>query len=253
MTTETETKATLSELHRVDGSATFSQNGFTVMAAVNGPIEVQRRDELPEEAAVDVIIRPAAGIGGTRERHLEAILQSTLRQIILIHNFPRTLIQITLQIMSTPVNEASNAKIAQNSSILPLLPALLQTSVLALVSAALPLAMTLTSTVIALEENGSSTTLIQNPTPLQIQQAASTHIFSFTSHRQLLVAESEGEFSLKEWNNACKVAERLCCGGDQDDLNAMRDDGDEDLIGGMQQFVKSLLHEKVVADLYWQK
>jgi len=253
MPASTEPKATLSELHRVDGSATFSQDGYTVMAAVNGPIEVQRRDELPEEAAVDVIVRPATGVGGTRERHLEAILQSTLRQIVLIHNFPRTLIQITLQILSTPSNEASNAKITQTSSILPLLPTLLQTSVLALLSAALPLAMTLTSTVIAIEENGSTTTLYRNPSPLQIQQAASTHVFSFTSHRQLLLAESEGEFSLKEWNNACKVAERLCCGDDQDDLNAMRDDCDEDLIGDMQQFVKLSLQEKVAGDLYWQK
>jgi hypothetical protein len=56
----------LSHLHHTDGSATFSQNGYTVIGAVNGPIEVQRRDELPEEAAVDVIVRPAAGVGGER-------------------------------------------------------------------------------------------------------------------------------------------------------------------------------------------
>lgn len=55
---------TLSPLHRADGSATYSKNGYSVVAAVNGPIEVQRRDELPEEAAVDVVVRPAAGVGG---------------------------------------------------------------------------------------------------------------------------------------------------------------------------------------------
>ena len=54
----------LSPLHRADGSATYSQNGYSVIAAVNGPIEVQRRDELPEEATVDVAVRPAAGVGG---------------------------------------------------------------------------------------------------------------------------------------------------------------------------------------------
>lgn len=64
MTTSTEPTAVLSHLHRTDGSATFSQNGYTIIAGVNGPIEVQRRDELPEEAAVDVIVRPAAGVGG---------------------------------------------------------------------------------------------------------------------------------------------------------------------------------------------
>lgn len=60
----TEPTAILSHLHRADGSATFSQNGYTVIGSVNGPIEVQRRDELPEEAAVDVIVRPAVGVGG---------------------------------------------------------------------------------------------------------------------------------------------------------------------------------------------
>lgn len=54
----------LSDLYRADGSANFSQNGYTVIGSVNGPIEVQRRDELPEEASIDVIIRPAAGVGG---------------------------------------------------------------------------------------------------------------------------------------------------------------------------------------------
>lgn len=55
---------TLSPLHRADGSAEYSQGGYSVIAAVNGPIEVLRRDELPEEAAVDIAIRPAAGVGG---------------------------------------------------------------------------------------------------------------------------------------------------------------------------------------------
>jgi hypothetical protein len=64
MTASIEPAALLSNLHRADGSAAYSQNGYTVIGAVNGPIEVQRRDELPEEASVDVIVRPAAGVGG---------------------------------------------------------------------------------------------------------------------------------------------------------------------------------------------
>ena len=54
----------LSTLERTDGSATYSHNGHNVVAAVNGPVEVQRRDELPEEAVLDVLVRPAAGVGG---------------------------------------------------------------------------------------------------------------------------------------------------------------------------------------------
>lgn len=58
--------AALSNLQRADGSASYSWNGYSVIGAVNGPIEVQRKDELPEEAAIDVIVRPAAGVGGIR-------------------------------------------------------------------------------------------------------------------------------------------------------------------------------------------
>lgn len=112
-------KARLSELNRADGSAQYSANGYTVVGAVNGPIEVQRRDELPEEATIEVNIRPDIGVGsafkirsscvglltqdvGTKERHLESILHSTLKRIILTHSFPRTLIQLTLQVVQAP-------------------------------------------------------------------------------------------------------------------------------------------------------
>lgn len=52
-------------LHRADGSATYSANGYTVVGAVNGPLEVQRRDELPEDATIEVNIRPAIGVAST--------------------------------------------------------------------------------------------------------------------------------------------------------------------------------------------
>lgn len=55
--------AHLSHLHRADGSATYTQGGYSVIGAVNGPIEVQRRDELPEEAAIEVNVRPSVGVG----------------------------------------------------------------------------------------------------------------------------------------------------------------------------------------------
>lgn len=59
-------EANVSFLHRPDGSAQYSYKGYTIIAAVNGPVEAQRRDEDPEEATVDVIVRPAAGVGGKK-------------------------------------------------------------------------------------------------------------------------------------------------------------------------------------------
>jgi len=52
---------------------------------------------------------------GTRERHLESILQSSLAQLILVKNFPRSLIQIVLQVEESPENEYVNTKLVQAS------------------------------------------------------------------------------------------------------------------------------------------
>ena len=59
-------EAVLSVLSRADGSAKYSHAGYTIIGSVNGPIEAQRRDEHAYEANVDVIVRPAAGVGGER-------------------------------------------------------------------------------------------------------------------------------------------------------------------------------------------
>lgn len=138
MTVSAAPEAVLSHLPRADGSATYSYAGYTITASANGPIEAQRRDEDPYRALVDVIVRPAAGVGGkrfrvlvhrtfnsrlticsfsiylgTRERHLESILESSLRQLILVNSFPRGLIQVVLQIRTTPENEYVNTKLVQ--------------------------------------------------------------------------------------------------------------------------------------------
>jgi exosome complex component RRP46 len=58
-------EVTLTHLNRADGSATYTHNGYSIIGAVNGPIEVLRRDEMPEEATIEVNVRPAVGVGST--------------------------------------------------------------------------------------------------------------------------------------------------------------------------------------------
>ncbi|OTA81564.1 hypothetical protein M434DRAFT_85435 [Hypoxylon sp. CO27-5] len=252
MTVSTEPEALLSHLQNADGSATFSYAGYTVVGAVNGPIEVQRRDELPEEAAVDVIVRPAAGVGGTRERHLESLIQSTLRQIILVNNFPRTLIQVILQVTTAPENEYVNAKVVQGSSNLSILPALLQTAVLSLLSAALPLTATLTSTSLAVIADGQSKRIVLNPSPREIEISESFHVFSFTSNDELILVESEGSFTMKEWDDAFTAAQRQCCQpATTNDGDTLMDDGG--LAGvNLKQFTRAIVEEKIASDLHWK-
>jgi len=120
-------EVTLTHLNRADGSATYTHNGYSIIGAVNGPIEVPRRDEQPEEATIEVNVRPAVGVGsksfislsmhgaieelnqqlGPKERHLETLLHSTLRSIILTRMIPRTLVQITLQVRSLPEEDSN--------------------------------------------------------------------------------------------------------------------------------------------------
>lgn len=92
--------------YRADGSATYtSPNGYSVLAAVNGPVEVQRREELPEEAHIEVNVRPNEGVGQVKERHLETVIANTLRDVIYTEMFPRQMVQVTLQITKVPVDD----------------------------------------------------------------------------------------------------------------------------------------------------
>ncbi|KAF1933201.1 uncharacterized protein M421DRAFT_415562 [Didymella exigua CBS 183.55] len=203
--------AILTHLNRADGSATYTHNGYAIIGAVNGPIEVQRRDEQPEEATLEVNIRPSAGVGTPRERHLETLLYNTLRSIILTRLIPRTLVQITLQVRSLPEEDTS----AGVNTSLTLLPHLLHTAFLSLLSASIPLSTTLTSVLVAYPSHiTKSSTPLLTPTANELLRAKpirSTHVFAFSGDRRLLLNESDGKFSYEEWEEACEMAEEICC------------------------------------------
>ncbi|KAK8181064.1 ribosomal protein S5 domain 2-type protein [Phyllosticta citribraziliensis] len=238
--------ATLSDLHRADGSATFSQNGYSVIGAVNGPIEVLRRDELPEEAAIEVNVRPASGVGSPKERHLENLIHSTLRQVILVRNHPRTLIQVTLQVLQVPEGDASDDK--SRSSILSILPALLQASILALVSASIPLNTTFSSAIVAITPEGQTVT---SRSVKQLTSASSTHVLAFSARGDLLVSESEGAFDMDAWDNAHDVAKRICT------TTTTKAEGDMelDLLSDHQSLhtvLKEVVNAKVLKEQAWK-
>lgn len=45
---------------------------------------------------------------GPKERHLETLIHNTLRHVILVRNHPRTLIQVTLQVLTVPEGDAAD-------------------------------------------------------------------------------------------------------------------------------------------------
>lgn len=75
-------KVVFGPLPHADGSASYSWHGFEIVGAVNGPIEAQRRDELPQEVFLEVNIRPASGTGGRSAPTSTPITVSLLNLIL---------------------------------------------------------------------------------------------------------------------------------------------------------------------------
>ena len=185
-------------LARADGSATVSNHLFTVIAAVNGPIEVQRRDELPEEAAIEVNFRPSSGVGGPRERWFEMVLSSLLRSLLLVHIHPRTLIQVTLQVTKEP-----SVRIKRGVLDIALIPTLANAAFLALVDGSLPLAKTMTAVLGCVGQDGK---VANHPTDKQLIECSSVHAMVYTMQGDLLLDESSGSFNMTQWD---QIAEEL--------------------------------------------
>lgn len=108
--------------------------------------------------------------------------------------------------------------------------------------------MTLTSVFLALTTDASIRQIVENPTPLQAQGADSVHVLAFTSQGDLLVAESEGSFTMNEWEAVHDAAKAICCDGSEDmDMQ----DGEAPK-GSMMMFVRSAMEDKVKTDLQWK-
>ncbi|KAF2826031.1 hypothetical protein CC86DRAFT_394801 [Ophiobolus disseminans] len=243
-------EVTLTHLNRADGSATYTHNGYSIIGAVNGPIEVSRRDEMPEEATLEVNVRPAVGVGSPKERHLESLLHNTLRSIILTRMMPRTLVQITLQVRSLPEEDEATGV----NSTLTILPHLLHTSLLALLSASIPLLTTLTSLLIAVP---TSSAPIISPTSTELLRAGplqAVHVFAFAGDRRLLLNESDGAFSYDEWEEACEMAEEVCCSGGEGGVKLEGEGMDVDAQdGNLEEWLRGVVRRKVDWEQRWKK
>lgn len=250
MTASSDPQAQLAPLPRADGSASFSYCGYAVTAAVNGPVEAPRRDENPFEALVDVVVRPAAGVGGTAERQLETILQAALRQLIPVRNFARCMIQVTLQVLETPGNAYQNEKLVQAQLNIAIIPALLHAAVLGLLTAAVPLKTIAVATTLAIAADNSS--LIVEPSTEEAVKAKSIHALAFTPDDELLLAESSGSFSVGDWDRILETGQRICCQDQGSGLDASMSGANVELSISMKSFIRSVMETKTAAELHWK-
>lgn len=88
-------------LTQVDGSARLSAGNTSLIASVTGPIEAKLRHELPTQASLEIIVRPATGVSATREKFMEDYLRLVLQLVIVRFKYPRQLIQIVVQFLTS--------------------------------------------------------------------------------------------------------------------------------------------------------
>jgi exosome complex component RRP46 len=126
-----------------------------------------------------------------------------------------------------------------------------ETAVLALLSALIPLSATLSSTLVAIDHNSEQ---IIHPSPSQLSKAKSIHVFAFSSHGDLILAESEGTFTLEDWEQVYDSAETACgtrgSEHDEDGVDEKMKAGDE--VTAMGGYLRQAMQAKVERDQRWK-
>jgi exosome complex component RRP46 len=110
---------------------------------------------------------------------------------------------------------------------------------------------TATSTLTAIVSD-PNTRVIVDPTEKDLQTAESTHVFAFSTQGGLLLAESEGDFTMAEWEEAHNVAKQVCCETEKKEGMDMIMDDKKSAGPDMQRFLRSAMEAKVTDDLGWR-
>lgn len=149
---------------------------------------------------------------GPRIRLLETLLHRTLHTLLDKTAQPRTLIQVTLQILRTPADAYTAAPPRQHESVLPVLPHAVIAGVGALLNSNIAMRHVAVAVSVQGHGRGGGDVALEDGDSLRGGMGRAMHVFAFTGEGQMLLAESEGDFSFEEWDRAAEVAEMRCCG-----------------------------------------
>ncbi|NWR36963.1 EXOS5 protein, partial [Tachuris rubrigastra] len=78
----------------------LSAGDTSVLAGLYGPAEAKLSKELPDRAALEVLLRPKVGLPGVLERSREQQLRQTCEAVVLGVLHPRTAVTLVLQVLS---------------------------------------------------------------------------------------------------------------------------------------------------------
>lgn len=187
-------------LRNSDGSSEWRVETETLpdirlISSVNGPLEVKYRDELPTQASVELIIRPATGLPTFREVWLQDRVFKCIDAIMLRDAIPRSLVQVVIQVL-------------EGRDLWRELSGCINVLSLALVSAGIPLKALVAAVTVWTDDVHAS------ERPFQDAQAQHTIAFKFSNGpdelvQELTFCESNGSFSWQILRKAIELAESL--------------------------------------------
>ncbi|XP_053908878.1 exosome complex component RRP46 isoform X1 [Cuculus canorus] len=178
-------------LSRPDGSAAFLQGSTSVLVGLYGPGEAKGNRELPDRAALEVLLRPKVGLPGVLERSREQLLRQTCEAVLLGALHPRSAVTIVLQVLS----DAGS-----------LLSCCLNAACLAMLDAGLPLSSLFCGVTCAIDPSGA---IVLDPDAQQEQGARAVLTFAIDSaERKVLMANTKGNCSVGELQQSLVAAQR---------------------------------------------
>ena len=110
--------------------------------------------------------------------------------------------------------------------------------------------MSLTATFVAIDSDG---VLVTQPSMEQIKLASSIHVLAFSSHGDLLVVESEGEFTIDEWDEVLQKAKLICYGEVRDESGSEDVSMRLDDVSELGIVLKDAVERKVAKEQRWKK
>ncbi|NXT45273.1 EXOS5 protein, partial [Pelecanoides urinatrix] len=193
-----------------------SPGDTSVLAGIYGPAEVKGSKELPDRAALEVLLRPKVGLPGgcppsrgvpgvspapaerppvpspgVIERSREQLLRRTCEAVVLGVLHPRTAITLVLQVLS----DAGS-----------LLSCCLNAACMGLLDAGLPLSSLFCGVTCALDPDG---VIVLDPTTRQEQEARAVLTFAIDSaERKVLTVTTKGSCSVEEMQQCLAAAQR---------------------------------------------
>lgn len=110
--------------------------------------------------------------------------------------------------------------------------------------------MTLTATIVAVDLNDI---LVVDPSMQQIKLSSSIHVLAFSSHGDLLVVESEGDFTIDIWDEVYQKAKSICHGEEGDESDSEDVSMESDGVSKLEDMLKDAVEKTVSMEQRWKK